>query len=78
MCIIGGSSCASYLSDFEGALASSKRCAVLSFVELAQVDLSVGHGGPEAQRVGVERVVPARVRASRASDGGGQASMGFC
>ena len=47
-----------HLRDLEGALAGSQRCSILAFVELAKVKFCVGHCRPQAQRVGVQRVVP--------------------
>mmetsp|Transcript_41521 Transcript_41521/g.96930 ORF Transcript_41521/g.96930 Transcript_41521/m.96930 type:complete len:774 (+) Transcript_41521:686-3007(+) len=45
------------LGDLEGALAGGEGLVVVTLVELAEVNVLVGHGGPEAEGVGVERVV---------------------
>mmetsp|Transcript_36390 Transcript_36390/g.74689 ORF Transcript_36390/g.74689 Transcript_36390/m.74689 type:complete len:855 (+) Transcript_36390:63-2627(+) len=45
------------LGDLESALTGAKGSAIISLVELAEVDVLVGHGGPETERVGVERII---------------------
>ena len=51
-----------YLGDLESALTGSEGRAIFALIELAQVDVEVGHSRPETKRVCVESVVAARER----------------